>query len=216
MTTWAVVAVWAIVGGAVGALLSGPVARRSLVATPPESVGRTFALAVGMPATALLFGLLTWRLGVRVDVLPYSVLAAFSIPLGVVDVLERRLPNRLLLVMTSVLVVVIGIAAVLEADLASAVRATAAAVAVAGFYLVLAVVFPGGVGAGDVKLGGAIGLALGWASWSTVLAGTFLAWLLGVVWLAWKGARRSQPASVPMGPFLILGAMLAVCLLPPH
>jgi leader peptidase (prepilin peptidase)/N-methyltransferase len=51
----------------------------------------------------------------------------------------------------------------------------------AAFYLILALVSGGGLGAGDVKLGGLLGLTLGRLSWSALVTATFLGWLAASV-----------------------------------
>lgn len=67
-----------------------------------------------------------------------------------------------------------------------------------------------------MKLGGLLGLALGWLGWSALVTATFLGWFVAaIVWLILRAARRTPRGSLlPMGPFLVLGALLAVAVLP--
>lgn len=77
---------------------------------------------------------------------------------------------------------------------------TAAAVLTVG-YLLVALASRGGLGAGDVKLAGLLGLALGWQGWAAVLAGTVAAWVAAALFLLL--ARVFSPGGqreVPMGP----------------
>jgi leader peptidase (prepilin peptidase) / N-methyltransferase len=71
---------------------------------------------------------------------------------------------------------------------------------------------PGQLGAGDLKLAGVLGLALGWLGWPAVLRGTFLAFaLLSVCGLALLATRRIKlDSALPFGPFMLAGALLAV------
>ena len=85
----AFITLWAGVGILVGAALA-PCVRRLLTAVLPAS--RAVHLTVA-PLTALAFGALAWRFGHQFDLLPYSVLAALGVALGVIDVLEQRLPS---------------------------------------------------------------------------------------------------------------------------
>jgi leader peptidase (prepilin peptidase)/N-methyltransferase len=89
--------------------------------------------------------------------------------------------------------------------------------AVAGFYLILALIFPGGLGAGDVKLGGLLGLALGWASWTAVMTGTLLGWFLGAgAWFIFRlTGHMTRGSLLPLGPSLLLGALITITVLPP-
>ena len=85
------------------------------------------------------------------------------------------------------------------------------------FYFVLVLVYPSGMGFGDVKLAGVLGLYLGWVSWGAVVLGTFTAFLIGavvgiVVMLAGKGGRKTK---IPFGPFMFVGAGLALVLAQP-
>src|SRR6266545_3070598 len=78
--------------------------------------------------------------------------------------------------------------------------------------LALGLASPGGMGLGDVKFALVLGLALGWLGWSAVVAGFVGAFLLGG--LAALGAmlilRVGRKTQLPFGPWLALGALLAI------
>ena len=61
-----------------------------------------------------------------------------------------------------------------------------------------------------------MGITVGWSSWSALITATFLGWFAAaLVWLILRVARRRPQGSVlPMGPFLVLGALLTICVLP--
>jgi len=84
------------------------------------------------------------------------------------------------------------------------------------FYFVLRFIHPPGMGFGDVKLAGALGLYLGYLGWSHIFAGTFAAFLLGGLWsVGILIARRGTLGSaIPFGPFMLAGAALAMVVLP--
>ncbi len=79
-------------------------------------------------------------------------------------------------------------------------------------YFALAFAYPGGMGFGDVKLAGLLGLFLGWLSWGSVVVATFGAFLLGgIVGVALIAARRAgRKSAIPFGPFMVAGAFVAV------
>jgi leader peptidase (prepilin peptidase) / N-methyltransferase len=73
-------------------------------------------------------------------------------------------------------------------------------------------VYPGGMGFGDVKLAGLLGLYLGWLGWSSVWVGAFAGFLLGG--LAGGGlllaGRANRRTTIPFGPAMLAGALLAL------
>lgn len=88
-------------------------------------------------------------------------------------------------------------------------RIAAAVMAPAFFALVIALTRGKGMGWGDVKLAAALGLLFGWPDITLVLALSFIVGALTSVALMARGARGMKDA-VPFGPFLVVGAMLAV------
>jgi leader peptidase (prepilin peptidase)/N-methyltransferase len=79
-------------------------------------------------------------------------------------------------------------------------------------YLVMALVYPAGMGMGDVKLAGVLGMGLAWLGWGEWVVGAFLAFLLGAVvgiglMLFRRAGRRS---AIPFGPFMVAGALLGI------
>lgn len=84
------------------------------------------------------------------------------------------------------------------------------------FYFIVRLVYPPGMGFGDVKLAGVLGLYLGYLGWTHVFAGTFAAFLFGGLWsLGVLAARRGTlKSSIPFGPFMLAGAAAAMFALP--
>ncbi|WP_427004327.1 prepilin peptidase [Pseudarthrobacter sp. H2] len=84
------------------------------------------------------------------------------------------------------------------------------------FYFFLRAAYPPGMGFGDVKLAGVLGMYLGFLGWPHVFAGTFAAFLFGGLWsLALLAVRRGTlKSSIPFGPFMLAGAAAAMILLP--
>lgn len=205
------VVAWAAVGAIAGAAVQ-PATRRLLTT---DHVGVLIARPTTPLLTAILFGVLAWRLGWTFNLLAYSFLAATGVVLAIIDTLEHRLPSKLVLPSFAVLATLFATSSIINADPANLLRAAAASIAVAGFYLVLALASGGGLGAGDVKLGALLGLALGWAGWQVVLAGVFLGWCFAAItWLVLRATGR-RAYLLPAGPFLLLGAFVVIGAMPP-
>jgi leader peptidase (prepilin peptidase)/N-methyltransferase len=174
------------------------------------------ASAVRMAGTtallAALFAGTVQLTGVRPATVALAWVAGAGVVLGSVDLLTHRLPDRVTypaaLVCTAALLVD---AAVLDTwgALVRALAAAAAALAVASLGWLVS---PQGLGLGDVKLLGLLGLVLGWFGWGVLLAGVFLGLLTGaLVSLALLATRRAGwRTAIPFGPPLLVGAVLAL------
>jgi leader peptidase (prepilin peptidase) / N-methyltransferase len=156
--------------------------------------------------------------------------AVMAVRLTVIDVRHHLLPNRIvfpsyavagvLLLTAAVFADVVGGAAQSGGGPPASLLAVPALRIVAGaailwlFYFVLRFAYPPGMGFGDVKLAGVLGMYLGFLGWGHLFAGTFLAFLLGGLWsIALLAARRGTlKSSIPFGPFMLAGAAAAMLL----
>lgn len=208
----AFIAAWAGAGALIGGALAVFYPR---LLTSAQSGLRAARLATP-PLTALALGGLAWRFGHQFDLLPYGVLAALGVSLALIDLIEQRLPSVLVYSGIALVGALLATSTLLESRGPDFVRALAGMAVLAGFYLVLALVTGGGLGAGDVKLGGLLGLSLGWLSWSALVTATVLGWFAAVVvWLPMRAIRRRpQGSPVPMGPFLLFGALVTITVVP--
>jgi leader peptidase (prepilin peptidase)/N-methyltransferase len=162
--------------------------------------------------TALLFLAVTARFGPQPALAAYLYLAAIAVALAVIDLDVRRLPDAI--VLPSYLVGALLMAPAVAAGGAwrPAARGLLAMAALAALYLAIALLYPGGMGMGDVKLAGLLGLYLGWLGWSSVWVGTLSGFLLGglVGTVLLGSGRASRKTAIPFGPFMLAGAMLAL------
>ncbi|MBM4586651.1 prepilin peptidase [Rhodococcus hoagii] len=166
-------------------------------------------------ATALLFVAITLRL-VALDLLPaapaYLWFAAVGIALAVIDIDCKRLPNFLVVPSYPIVFTCLTAGSVITGDWSALLRAAIGAAVLFGFYFVLALIYPAGMGFGDVKLAGVIGAVLAYLSYGTLLVGAFLAFLVAaLVGLIILVTRRGRiGTTIPFGPYMIAAAVVAI------
>jgi len=139
------------------------------------------------------------------DVALGLVLVVVLVPVALIDFEHRIIPNRIL-APAAAAAVAIGLAT-RPAGVAEQLIAGAAA---AGFLLVVALAYPRGMGMGDVKLAGVMGLFLGRSVAVALLVGVLAGVVVGGVIMARVGVERGRKTAVPFGPFLALGGAVAV------
>jgi leader peptidase (prepilin peptidase)/N-methyltransferase len=120
------------------------------------------------------------------------------------DLEQRIIPNRILLVSA-----IAGIVIAAVADPSSLPERAIAAAAGGGLLLVTALVYPSGMGMGDVKLAAVMGLYLGSAVAPALLIGFLAGAVVGIAMIAREGAA-ARKKGVPFGPFLALGGLIGL------
>jgi leader peptidase (prepilin peptidase)/N-methyltransferase len=132
-------------------------------------------------------------------------MVGFLVALTLVDLQTRLLPNRLT-APAAVTAVVLG----LLVDASGESERLLAAVLAGGFFLVVALAFPSGMGLGDVKLAAVLGLFLGRDVAAALLIALVAGVLVGVLVMRRKGVAEGRKTAVAFGPFLALGAVAAL------
>jgi leader peptidase (prepilin peptidase)/N-methyltransferase len=132
------------------------------------------------------------------------LLVTALVPITLIDLDHRIIPNRITGPAAIVALVVI---AALDTDFL--LEAVISAVAGGGFFFIAAVLYPRGMGMGDVKLAGVLGLYLGRAVAPAILIALVAGVILGAAIIARKGAVEGRKTAVPFGPFLALGGIVA-------
>jgi leader peptidase (prepilin peptidase)/N-methyltransferase len=160
--------------------------------------------------TALVFAVVAARFGWHPELPAYLYLAAVSIALAGIDIDVKRLPDALTLPSYAVGGVLLAVASL--DDPHALLRAGLGAAAMFAVYFAICFAYPAGMGFGDVKLSGVLGLYtawLGWDVWATgLLLGFFSGGLFGLVLIGLgRGGRKT---AIPYGPFMLLGAFLAI------
>jgi leader peptidase (prepilin peptidase) / N-methyltransferase len=146
----------------------------------------------------------------------YLYFGAVGLALALIDLNHRRLPDALVLPSYPVLAVLLAASAWYQDDWWSLARAAIGAAVLFAFFFTVAFIYPAGMGFGDVKLSGIVGAVLAYLSWSTLVIGAFLGFLLGaLVGIVLIGlGRGGRKTAVPFGPFMIAGALVAIFVAP--
>lgn len=162
--------------------------------------------------TAAIFATVALRFGPGAALPAFFYLAAISVALTFIDLDVHRLPDAIVLPSYVVSGVLLAGAALTGGSWGPYARGWAAAAILYAAYFALAVAYPAGMGFGDVKLAGVLGLHLGWLGWGQLALGAFLAFFLGgVVGLALIATgRATRKSAIPFGPFMLVGALVAV------
>jgi leader peptidase (prepilin peptidase) / N-methyltransferase len=129
-----------------------------------------------------------------------AILAAVTLT----DLERRVIPNAILLVGAAV-----GLGIVLATDPSSLPERAGAAAGAGGFLLLIALLYPRGMGMGDVKLAALMGFFLGSAVVPALAVGTLVGGVVGVGLILARGSEARKTA-VPFGPFLALGGVVGL------
>jgi leader peptidase (prepilin peptidase)/N-methyltransferase len=153
----------------------------------------------------------------RFDEIEAATFAALAtsvlVALGAIDLEHRRLPNAIVLPATAAAAAwTVGLA-VARSDVNVLVTAVACGAAAFALFFLIAFV-SGGMGMGDVKLAGFIGVVTGRFGWEFTVTAVFGAFFIGgalaILLLAARRVGRKQ--SIPFGPAMAAGAVLALFL----
>lgn len=213
----------ALLAGAAGllGLLAGVLVNRAAGRFPWAGLSPSSVLAPGRPAvrppwveggTAVLCALAALRPGSAWEAPAFVVLAVVAVLLAVVDLQHRLLPDRVVLPAIGMVPALLALAAAAEGAWPAFGRALLGAVVLFAGFLLMALLAPGQLGMGDVKLAGLLGLALGWVGWAAVLVGALASFLVqALAALVLLAARRvTLRSALPFGPAMLLGAAVAI------
>jgi leader peptidase (prepilin peptidase) / N-methyltransferase len=164
--------------------------------------GGALAIAVGVASLALVIGSFV-AYGFAGHALLGAVLCPVLVLLAAIDFEHHLLPNDV--IFPAVLAIGLVIAG---ANPGGFLTHLAAGAALGGFFLIFAIVFKGGLGIGDAKLGFLLGLALGWRT----MTATFIAFaglLVAALWILAREGMAARRKAIPFGPFLAIGGIVA-------
>lgn len=146
------------------------------------------------------------------EITAFAYLGVVSVVLAVIDVRHHRLPNRIVLPSYGVGGALLVAAVLFGAPPSALGRAVVGMVVLFGFYLLLRLLSRRGLGGGDVKLAGVLGLYLGWIGWEALAIGALAGFVVGgatgvVLMVARRADRRTR---IAFGPAMLIGAWLVI------
>ncbi|MCL4449129.1 MAG: A24 family peptidase [Actinobacteria bacterium] len=172
--------------------------------------------------TAALFVSLGFRFGVHsvatstassiLVLIAWCVFFAGLVCITFIDLSHRIVPIRILYPTLLISIILLGLAVTLGAGIHPIERAAISGLVAFGAFFTIHFISPSGMGFGDVRLAGLIGLFLGWISFPVAFIGFILTFfsgaLIGVAFMIFRGYSRKS--ALPFAPFMALGAFLAV------
>ena len=153
-------------------------------------------------ATALLVAGCVLAFGLTAEAAIAAFFCAVLVAVSAIDLEHRIIPNRIVLPAT-VVVLVANTVRDLSPEWAIA------ALAGSGFLLAAALVYPAGMGMGDVKLALLMGAALGRTVSAALMVGMLAAMVPSLVLFA-KHGSKARKMGIPFGPFLAVGSVVAL------
>ena len=155
--------------------------------------------------TGLLCALCVLVYGADNDVWAPLLFVLLLVPITLIDLEHHIIPN----VLTGIGAVgAIVLLVLFDSD--SIVEHLIAAAAAGGFFLLAAIVYPAGMGMGDVKLAAVMGLFLGRAVAPAIFAALIAGTLIGGVIIARYGMDEGRKKGIPFGPWLAFGSLVGL------
>jgi leader peptidase (prepilin peptidase)/N-methyltransferase len=160
---------------------------------------------------ALAGGLVGGRVGWGPELSFLLYLVPVGVALAVIDWRTRLLPTKIIAPSYLIVIVLAVASAWLGDDWHALGIAGLGWLVSGGTFFALWFIYPRGMGYGDVRLSGVLGIALGYLGWSQLLTGVYAGFLLGGVGgLLLSSLRIVDRKAYPFGPFMLVGALTGV------
>jgi leader peptidase (prepilin peptidase)/N-methyltransferase len=171
----------------------------------------SLSTAVVIATCASLYAAVANRFSHDLTALTFGVLVGAGMWLTLIDIDTHLLPRRIVYRTTALVMPLLIVCAFFD-DAGSVLGMFVGAFALWMVMRVLEVLARGGLGGGDVALAGLLGMYLGWISYEALVVGLVTAFMVGGVFalLLLITRRANRATRFAFGPFLIVGALIAV------
>lgn len=168
-------------------------------------------LVMGLVSGALLAAFAA-RFGFDIVLLPMCVLGVALVAISAVDLERLIIPNRILYPTLAMVFPMLVLSSAVDGRWGSLLRAVIAGAAAFALFFAVHLALPRGMGFGDVRLAGLIGLSVGWLGLGHAFIAFFASFLFGalvgvVIGVVTGGGRKTK---IPFGPFLAAGAVFSI------
>jgi prepilin signal peptidase PulO-like enzyme (type II secretory pathway) len=194
--------------GLLAGLVAGPLADRLATNAPLHepllrSVPRSPRFVLVTTATALLGGACGLVFGFTVEAAAAVLFCWVLVVITRTDLEHRLIPDKIVLPGG---VVLLALRTIDDPSVEWALSALGAGLVL----FVIALIYPRGLGMGDVKLAAFLGAGLGIAVIAGMFIGFFIAFLPALSLLVRRGVHAARKSAIPLGPFLALGGVIAL------
>ncbi|BCW76503.1 hypothetical protein NicSoilB11_28280 [Arthrobacter sp. NicSoilB11] len=178
---------------------------------PTLRVRTTTAAITGAACAAFVL-----RVGITAALPALILLAVLGVQLARVDIALHLLPNQLVIILLVAGVLLLAAPLIFGQQADDFLRALLSAAILFAAYLILALISPGAIGMGDVKLAAPVGLYLGYLGWSQLLYGGLLGFIINGITTAVliSGKRRNTATEVAHGPAMLAALTITAVLIP--
>jgi leader peptidase (prepilin peptidase)/N-methyltransferase len=177
--------------------------------TPYRELAGSRAAAWCAGIGAVAGGLVGWRPGWSAALGAWLVLAVVGAVLGYIDLRTRFLPSAIIWPTYLAVSVLLLVASLATGDWHASGRAAEGGAITFVFFYVMWWVYPSGIGFGDVRLSGLLGIALGWLGWGELVIGVYGGFVLGaVIGVLLTVTKVFERKAFAFGPFMLAGALI--------
>ena len=175
------------------------------IASSPGLAGKA-ALAAGVAG-----GLIGAELGWVWPLVHQVPLVPVGVALAVIDWRTRLLPTKVIAPSYALVIVGVLVCFVATRETDDLARAGWGWLVAGGLYWLMWRIYPRGMGYGDVRLSGVLGIGLGQLGWGPLLVGVYSGFLLGgVIGSVLSMLKVVDRKGYPFGPFMLVGALVGI------
>ena len=147
---------------------------------------------------------------VLISILPVIVATTGALYISAIDIQEMRIPNRILFPLYIATVFLMLIASIVEGEILHLVIALIGSLFSLFLFYFIHIMKPKGLGMGDVKFAGLLGLVLSWFAFPSGLWGLALAFIASAIFsaIAIVFRFRKMDLLIPFGPFMVFGLLV--------